>query len=289
MKVAIIGGSGKMGRWFASFLLKEGKEVVITGRNQGKLLEAKQQLGVEVASNMEAVKSADVVLISVPMNNFEEVVKQIQPYLNPKQIIIDITSVKVLPVEVMHKHIKTGLVLGTHPVFGPGARDILNQNFVLTPSNEKEAKLAQKIKRYLEKRGARATLMTPHEHDEMMTVILGLAHFIAIVSADTLLSFDNLKRMEAVGGSTYKVLLTLVESVLSEDPELYASLQMHLPKITEIEELFLRNSKVWTDIVKNKERQEFVKRMNILKDRLENRDPDFRKAYENMYKLLEER
>ena len=85
------------------------------------------------------------------------------------------------------------------------------------------------------------------------------------------------------------MLLTLVESVLSEDPELYASLQMHLPKITEIEELFLRNSKVWTDIVKNKERQEFVKRMNILKDRLENRDPDFRKAYENMYKLLEER
>ncbi|GAI64600.1 unnamed protein product, partial [marine sediment metagenome] len=30
---------------------------------------------------------------------------------------------------------------------------------------------------------------------------------------------------------TYKVLLTLVESVLSEDPELYASLQMNLPNI----------------------------------------------------------
>lgn len=134
MKVAIIGGSGKMGRWFASFLLKDGKEVIITGRNKRKLLEAKQQLGVEVASNVEAVKSADAVLISVPIDNFEEVVKQVSPYTRPEQVIIDITSIKVFPVETMHKHIKTGLVLGTHPVFGPGARSIANQNFVLTPT-----------------------------------------------------------------------------------------------------------------------------------------------------------
>ncbi len=288
MRVAIIGGSGKMGRWFASFLLKDGKEVIITGRNERKLLEAKEQLGVEVTTSFSsAVKSADMVLISVPIDNFEEVVKQLQPYLQPKQVIIDITSIKVFPVETMHKYIKTGLVLGAHPVFGPGARDILNQNFVLTPTNKKETALAQKIKQYLEARGARVTLMTPHEHDEMMTVILGLSHFIAIVSADTLLSFDKFKQMEAIGGTTYKMLVMLIESVISEDPEFYASLQMNLPRITEIEELFQKSSKTWADIVKNKDRQEFVKRMNALKDRLEKGDPDFRKAYENMYKLLE--
>jgi len=288
MRVAIIGGSGKMGRWFASFLLKDGKDVIITGRNERKLLEAKEQLGVEVATSFSpAVKSADVVLISVPIENFEEVVKQLQPYLHSKQIIIDFTSIKVFPVEIMHKYIKTGLVLGAHPVFGPGARDILNQNFVLTPTNERETALAQKIKRYLEARGARATLMTPHEHDETMAVILGLSHFIAIVSADTLLSFDRFKQMEATSGTTYKVLVTLIESVLSEDPELYASLQVNLPKLTEIEALFQRNSKIWADIVKNKDRQEFVRRMTALRDKLEKSDPEFRKAYENMYKLLE--
>lgn len=287
MRVAIIGGSGKMGQWFASFLLKEGKEVVITGRNEKRLLKVRQQLGVEATTSLEAVSRADVVLISVPIDNFEEVVKQLQPYLHSKQVIIDITSVKVMPVEIMHKYIKTGLVLGTHPLFGPGARGIVNQNFVLTPTNEKETALAEKIKQYLEARGARATLMTPHEHDEMMAVILGLSHFIAIVSADTLLNFDKLKQMKAISGTTYQVLLTLVESVLSEDPELYASLQMNLPEITETEELFLKSVKTWSEIVRNKDKQEFVKRMNALKDRLEKSDPDFRKAYENMYKLLD--
>jgi prephenate dehydrogenase len=287
VKVAIIGGSGKMGRWFANFLLKEGKEVIITGRNQRKLLEAKRQLGVKVATNVEAVKSADAILISVPIDNFEEVVEQVSPYTRPEQVIIDITSIKVFPVETMHKHIKTGLTLGAHPVFGPGARSIASQNFVLTPTNERERTLAQKIREYLEIRGAKVTLMTPQEHDEVMAVVLGLSHFIALVSADTLVSFDKLKQMEAIGGITYKVLLTLVESVISEDPELYASLQMSLPNMTEIEKLFQRRGKVWVDLVKNRDKQEFVDRMNALRSRLEEGNPDFGKAYENMYKIVE--
>ncbi|MBA7540477.1 T-protein [subsurface metagenome] len=172
-------------------------------------------------------------------------------------------------------------------MFGPGAKSIMNQNFVLTPTNEEETALAQKITRYLEARGARATMMTPYEHDETMAVILGLSHFIALASADTLASFDRLKQMAAIGGSTFKVLLTLVGSVVSEDPEFYASLQMSLPNMTEIEKLFQRSSKAWGDLVKAKNRQEFVNRMSSLKNRLEKDYPDLGKAYENMYKLVE--
>jgi prephenate dehydrogenase len=287
MKVAIVGGSGKMGQWFARFLLKEGKQVIITGRNEKKLLAAGEQLGVDATtSNVEAVRQADIVLLSVPVDNFEQVVQQISPHTNSGQVILDVTSVKALPVEAMHRHIKAGLVLGTHPVFGPGARDITNQNFVLTPTNEEETALAQKIRQYLEDRDARATLMTPDEHDEMMAVVLGLSHFIAIASADALLSFDRFQRMKEIGGTTYRVLLTLVESVISEDPELYASLQMGLPGMNEVEELFLKKSKEWADLVRSKDRQEFARRMTTLRTALEKADPDFGRAYENMYKLL---
>ncbi|MFC1974662.1 prephenate dehydrogenase/arogenate dehydrogenase family protein, partial [Chloroflexota bacterium] len=214
-------------------------------------------------------------------------VEQISHCTRSGQIIIDITSVKVFPVETMHRHIKAGLVLGAHPMFGPGARDIANQNFVLTPTNEEERSLSNKAKEYLEARGARVTLMTPHEHDEMMTVVLGLSHFIAIVSADTLAGLDRLKDTEAIGGSTYKMLLTLMGSVISEDPELYASLQMSLPNMTKIEELFQRSAKTWADLVKNKDKQKFVNRMNALKNRLEKGNIDFQKAYDNMYKIVE--
>ena len=287
MKVAIIGGSGRMGRWFANFLSKEGKEIVITGRNERKLLEAKQELGVEVATNTEAVQSVDVILISVPIDNFEPVVQEIRPYIRPEQVVIEITSTKVVPSEIMHRHIKAGLTLGVHPMFGPGASSLARQNFVLTPTNEAETTLAQKVKDYLEAREARVTLMAPQEHDEMMAVILGLSHFIGIVSADTLLSLGSLKQMETIGGTTYKLLLNLVGSVLSEDPDFYASLQMNLPNMAKIEALFYANSKTWAELVKNKDQRQFARKLNILKDKLGKDNLDFEKAYQNMYKILE--
>jgi prephenate dehydrogenase len=288
VKIAIIGGSGKMGRLLADFLLKDGREVVITGRNEEKLLAARQQLGIEgTTDNAKAVRGADYILLSVPIEDFEGVVKQVGPHIQSGQVVIDITSTKAFPVDIMHRHIKTGLVLGAHPLFGPGAKGIANQNFVLTPTGDEETALAQKIKNYLEARGARVTLMNPQEHDEMMSLVLGLSHFIAIVSADTLLSSGKLQPMEIAGSTTYKVLLILLESVLSEDPELYASIQMSLPKVTEFEKLFQSRAREWTELVGSKDRQEFVRRMKDLKDKLEKVAPDHVKAYENMYRIVE--
>jgi len=277
-----------MGRWLAGFLLKDGKEVVITGRNEEKLLEASQQLGVAGSTdNAEAIRGADYILLSVPIESLEEVVKQLSPHIQTGQVVIDITSTKVLPVEIMHRHIKTGSVLGAHPLFGPGAMSPANQNFVLTPTSDEEGVLAQKIKNYLEAKGARVTLMTPQEHDETMSLVLGLSHFIAIVAADTLLGSGKLKPMDIAGSTTYKVLLILLESVLSEDPELYATLQMSFPKVTEFERLFQNSAKEWADLVESKDRQEFVRRMKALKDRLQKVTPGFEKAYENMYRIVE--
>ena len=276
-----------MGQWSANFLRQDGKEVVITGRNEEKLREAGQKLDVATASNVEAVKGADVVLVSVTIESFEDVVKEISPHISPEQIVIDITSIKETPVDAMHKYLKTPRVLGTHPLFGPGAGSVANQNFALTPTNDEERALAAKVSKYLEDREATVTVMTPQEHDELMSVILGLAHFIAIVSADTLLTAGTLKPTEAIGGTTYKILLTLVESVLTEDPELYATLQMNLPKAPAMEKLFSKKAKEWTDLVASKNRQKFVQRMKGLKNKLEQDIPDFGKAYEIMYKLAE--
>ena len=285
MKVAIIGGSGKMGRWFARHLLAEGDEVVISGRTESKVMEARRELGVDTASSVEAVKDADVILLSVPIDTFEDIVVELAPHTQPEQVVVDITSVKVMPVAAMHRHLKTRLVLGTHPLFGPGAKGITGQNFVLTPTNDEEEALAERVRDYLETRGARVSLMTPEEHDDKMAVILGLSHFIAVVAADTLISSNKVAQPTALGGITYKVLLTLVESVISENPELYASIQMNLPGVAEIEALFQEKVAEWAEMVKNKDREAFIRQMKVLKNRLEKENPDFGKAYENMYRL----
>ena len=288
MRIAIIGGYGRMGRWFARHFLEDDKEVIISGRNHQKLLEASRELGgVETASNVEAVKQADVVIISVPIDNFEDVVKEISPHTRPQQTIADITSIKTTPVEIMHKHVKSGTVLGTHPMFGPGAKSLKNQNFILTPTNDDEMVIARKAMDYLEARGARGTVMTPAEHDEAVAIILGLSHFIAIVSADTLLNMADLNKLRQIAGTTYKVLLTLINGVVSRDPDFYATLQMSLPRMTEVEEAFQRSANTWTELVRDGNKPEFIHRMNALREKFKGAEPDFEQAYENMYKLVE--
>jgi prephenate dehydrogenase len=287
LKIAIIGGAGKMGKWFARYLLEEGHQVTVTGRNPSALKVVQKELLVRVATNIAAVAENEVVLISVGIDDFAEVVQEIAPYVRDKQTILDITSIKQEPVKAMHQYLKKGNLLGMHPLFGPGAKDLSNQNFVLTPTNTQEKQLARKVADYLKSRGVKVTLMTPRKHDKMMSVVLGLAHFISIVAADTLLETGQLTQLKAVGGSTYRVLTTLVESVVSEDPELYATLQMHLPYVNEAEASFQANAAKWAELVKNSDRDRFIKNMTALKNRYAKSSATFGQAYENMYKIME--
>ena len=289
MRVAIIGGYGKMGRWIADFLLKDGKDVVLYGRNEEKLLVAGHELGVDTETNLsQAVNDAELIIVSVPIDSFTDVIKQLKPCLTSGQIVMDVTSVKVIPVKIMHEYLDKVTILGTHPVFGPGARSARNQNFILTPINNAEQEIANRVRDNLAEKGGLVTMMTPEEHDHLMAVVLGLSHFIAIASADVLLGFEQLQKMKAIGGPTYRVLLTLAESVITEDPELYASIQMNLPGLPEMEALFKQTAATWADIVKSGNRQQFIDKMNLLKEKLPQTDPDFGRSYQDMYKILDE-
>ena len=57
LKVAIIGGAGKMGRWFARLLLKEDFAVIISDINNQALSSAQEELKVEAALNPQVMKS----------------------------------------------------------------------------------------------------------------------------------------------------------------------------------------------------------------------------------------
>jgi prephenate dehydrogenase len=117
-----------------------------------------------------------------------------------------------------------------------------------------------------------------------MSIVLGLSHFIALVSADTILSLGRLKDARGVSGTSYRLLLTLAEAVLSEDPDFYSSLQMGLPGMAKIEEIFLAKTDSWLALVRKGDRQHFTQRMDYLREQFKREDPDFTAGYQNMYR-----
>jgi len=286
MKVAII-GAGKMGRWFTKFFLEEGDSVIVSSRSEEKLLKIKDEFGVEIANNINAVKNADRVLICVPIENFESVIKEIHSHVQPDQVVMDICSIKEIPVKIMHEYIKTGITLGTHPIFGPGVKSIKNQNFILTPIDKKEKVFAENFKSWLEERQANVFIMSPRKHDELMSVVLGLPHFLGLVVCDTLLDYADFPETKGVAGASYKMLLTLAEAVASEETGFYTSLQMNLPEIEKIEGLFFEKTEEWLNIVRRKDRSAFANKMNLVKKKLREVNPDYVKSYEVVHRLLD--
>lgn len=271
MRIAIIGGYGQMGRWFSEFFIRKGHQVVISGRDMKKCMALRREIGVEVAtSNADAVRNADLVVIAVMMDSFEKVVRQISPYLTRDQKVIDITSVKEEPVRIMHKYIKGATVLGTHPMFGPSASPE-GQNFILTPTNGKERRFAGELRKFLKSGGFSVSFVTPKKHDRMIGVVLSLTHFVGLVTADSWRALE-VDRNTHLSSTSFRFLKDFVNSVVDSSPELYSYLQMNLPEVPRAEAVFVKKSRMWADMAKNKKKKEFIRSMTALKKYLDRMD-----------------
>ena len=280
-------GAGKMGVWFTKFCQESGEEVILASRDKEKLERLGTELAVETADFEEAVKKADNVVICVSIDSFEKVVKKIAPCVREGQTVVDICSVKEKPVNIMHQYLGKALVLGTHPVFGPGSRGVKNKTYILTPTNPKEKKFAEKYKKWLVKVGARVFIMSPKSHDELMSMVLGMPHFVGLVACDALLEQRSFADAKKVAGTTYKMLLTLAEATALETPDLFATLQTSLPELERIECLFISKAEEWLKLVKQKDSLALVKKLEQLKAKLLQADREYEKSYETMYRMLE--
>lgn len=286
MRTAIL-GAGKMGVWFAKYCKSKGDTVVLAARNAEQLAKLGDELGVETADFPTAVKGADRVIICVSISSLEEVVKKIASATHKGQPVMDICSIKQYPVDVMHRYLKDALVLGTHPVFGPGSNGVTHKAYVLTPTNPQEVAYAEEFKRWLEREGAHVFTMTPEKHDELMAIILGFSHFVGLAACETLIEHPAYKESKTLAGTTYRMLFTLAEAVAQETPDLYANVQTKVPGLEKIEELFIANAQEWLDLMKKKDSAGIMARMDRLRERLAKVDGDYGKSYETMYRMLQ--
>ena len=253
-----------MGQWFSKFFIDQGCTVNAYGRNGEKMKRIARRLGITAARSIsDSVEGADIIVISVTPESFEKVVRQVAPHLRRGQYVIDITSVKSGPVKAMHRHIKGALVLGTHPMFGP-KRSAKGQNFILTPSNPRERKFASELASYLHQRGFNPIIMSPKEHDRMISVVISLTHFIGFVTADTWRMLHAQKFMRE-GSTSFRFLESFVDTIVDSNPELYSYLQTGVPNAYRAELIFARKSKEWSDLTRKKDNTELQKRMAELK------------------------
>jgi prephenate dehydrogenase len=129
--------------------------------------------------------------------------------------------------------------------------------------------------------------MTPEKHDELMAIVLGFSHFVGLAACETLIEQPAFKESKTLAGTTYRMLVTLAESVAQETPDLYANVQTKVPGLEKIEDLFIANAQQWVDLMKSKDTAGIMARMDRLREKLAKIDGDYGKSYETMYRMLQ--
>jgi len=261
-KVAIIGGYGGMGQIFTRLFKEEGLEVVITGPTQAKGEKAAEEIGVEyILDNAMAVKDADIVVVTVPIDKTIAIIKEIGPHIKSGALFMDLTSVKEEPCKAMAEFSNKNVeVIGTHPIFGPRVPDISGQVIVITPVRGK--KWISWLKNLLEKHKARVFESTPEEHDKTMAVVQGLTHFAYISIGKTLDKLDfDIKKSKNFSSPIYELMLDMIGRIIGQDPKLYAEIQMENPNVKDIRDIFLETANELNKIVKERNEKEFIKIM----------------------------
>jgi prephenate dehydrogenase len=104
--VAVVGADGRMGQLFCARARAAGMGVVALDRP------------LEPEAVRQAVHGVQMVLLCVPAAALDKVAGLMSGILSGNQILADITSVKVLPMQQMRRQY-SGPVVGTHPLFGP--------------------------------------------------------------------------------------------------------------------------------------------------------------------------
>jgi chorismate mutase/prephenate dehydrogenase len=222
--IAIIGGRGAMGRCMGNLFSDLGHAVMIADVDTGLTPE-------------EAARSADVVVISVPIDVTVDMIRRIGPFVRPDALLMDVTSVKTAPMEAMLASSRAS-VAGTHPLFGPSVHSLQGQRVALTRGRGDE--WARWLHTMLEARGLVVVETDAESHDRVMSIVQVLTHFATEVMGSTMTSLGvPLAETLRFTSPVYLMELFMTARHFAQSPDLYASIQMSNPETARITEQFL--------------------------------------------------
>lgn len=113
----------------------------------------------------------DIIILCIPPAAIENVLTILGPVLDGKQILADITSVKIRPMQLMEVAYN-GPVIGTHPLFGPaGSKD---WSICLTPGQNAGEADVELLRHLFTAIGWRPFCSTAEAHDRNIAFVQGL-------------------------------------------------------------------------------------------------------------------
>lgn len=282
MKVAVIGGAGRMGSWFVEYFASRGHSVTLTDTEADAALKVADASGAERADSIpEAVHDTDCTLICVPIEDMGPVILEAASVMRAGSVLMEISSVKHPTFAPMRTAADMGFrPLSLHPMFGPSAEGLIDKTMVVVPvvDGEEEEALAKSLF------GDAAVIVVDHEeHDRAMAIVLSLTYFMNMALAG-ILRDEDLQKLKRLAGTTFTVQLAVAEGIMAEDPGLFASLLIENPYTVEYLERYISQASEIKSII-SRDPGGFEELHESFVESVE-KDPDFRCADMRRYRAF---
>lgn len=207
-RTLIVGERGRMGSMFRRRARSAGVPVA----------------AVDIPFDEDALAAAcdgvDLLLLCVPAAVLGETLKAFVPHLPPAAVVADITSVKEQPMALMQRYWQ-GPVVGTHPLFGPGAHNDEPQPVAVVPGTAADGAHVRRVAAFFESIGCRPFMTAAAEHDKAaariqnLNFITSLVYFALLADDESLLPFLT---------PSFRRRLAAAQKMLTEDAPMFAGL-----------------------------------------------------------------
>lgn len=184
-------------------------------------------------TSLELAAGCSIVVLAMPVSRLAETVSAIGPWLRLGALVLDVGSVKKIPVEIMRRGLpKTVDIVATHPLFGPqSARNgIKGLKIAVCPvRGDKGPRVAAFLRGVL---GLNAIVTTPERHDREAAMVQGLTHLIAKV----LVQMEPLPRRLTT--RSFDLLLEAIDMVRDDAPEVFQAIERTNPYSEDVRRRF---------------------------------------------------
>jgi len=217
-RALIIGGAGKMGRWFAAYLASQGFAVEVADP-------AGALPGYPCVSDWRGpALDHDLIVVATPLGVTPGVLQELAGR-KPRGLVFDIGSLKTPLREGLEALVAAGVrTASIHPMFGPDT-ELLSGRHVLhiDLGNEAAAREAQAL---FSSTMAEQVVTTLDDHDRLIAYVLGLSHAVNIAFFTALAeSGEAAPRLARLSSTTFDAQFDVAAKVAGESPALYFEIQ----------------------------------------------------------------
>jgi prephenate dehydrogenase len=281
MRVAVIGGAGRMGTWLLNHFSNQGATLIASDPNVSELKELATELDIELTvDNTEAVSDVDFVIISVPIGLIDAVVREVVPSMKENAVLCEISSIKTGALNTFRSvsdyPIRT---LSIHPLFGQGAQT-LRKRIALIPITSEEEELGIVKSLFPE---SEIIVVDAEEHDRTMALTISLPYFVNLIVASVLRD-EDMSSLQRLGGTTFEVQLMLTASVMSNSCALHLDMHKENEYVFDILKKFEDRIRIGLASL-SEEIDDFGEFYSRVKDAL-GRSVNLTEKYEEMYHVL---